>query len=312
MRPCPICTALLEVTLATMLGAGPALAGSDVTLTGDHRSGEYGSGSAQDSQSLSLSFVHGERIQFFARLPALRLRSPYGVAVTSVGPVPLSPEHRQARGEPGSPGNGNGSGNGGNPSGGPAKSDSIATDAGSPVESVGGSEWVSGVGDLRVGLAARLVGRPAGLYRLDADLTLKTPTADEDKGLGTGEWDVRVGLMGERRFWTCTAFAALGWNRFGDPLWVDLQDAADFFGGIESESLGPGLMVSGWVNANTEVVPGVGSRVVLGGSLRSSRRTAWKLSLSAGLTDAAEEVGLSFGYTFAGRTPRARAAEVAR
>lgn len=279
--------------------AGQVFAGTDLTVTGEHRTGDYGTGSPQVSNSVALVLVHGGRVQFHAYLPALHLESTGATVWTGAGPSPVPPDQRRNRN--GNGGNGQGSGGAGS-----AVADDPLTGAGS-VTTV-----VSGVGDLRVGLGGRLSGRPAGLYRLDADLTIKAPTADEEKGLGTGEWDARIGLMGERRFWTVTAFGAIGWTKFGDPVWADFNDALDFFGGVESEPLGPGLLVSGWLDANSEVLAGAGERVVIGGSLRTARRSSWKVSVFAGLTEASEEFGFALGYTWEGKSRRARAIEVAR
>jgi hypothetical protein len=287
-----------------LVASGQASAGTDLTVTGDHRSGDYGTGTSQVSSSVGLLLVHGGRLQFHAFLPALRTESTAAVLWTGNGPAPIPPDQG---------GNGSGQGTGGQGAGGQGNGGPGSLVAGETSPATDTSTVVaSGVGDLRVGLTARVLGKPAGLYRLDADVTVKAPTADVDKGLGTGEWDARLGVMGERRFWTFTAFGSVGWSRFGDPAWVDLADSVDFFGGVESEPMGPGLLLSGWIDANSEVVPGAGERMVVGGSLRRNRRNSWRVSVFAGLTEASEDFGVSLGFTWQGGTSRPRVVEVTR
>jgi hypothetical protein len=168
------------------------------------------------------------------------------------------------------------------------------------------------LGDLRLGLAARLFGKPAGLYMMDFEVDVKAPTADADEGLGTGEWDGRVGFAGERRFWTATAFAGLGWTRIGDPEWIDFRNPIDAYGGVESEPLGPGILISGWIEGTSEIVPGAGERTALAVGLRGNRKNSWRLSATVGLSDAAEDFGVRLSFTTGRSKPRSRALEVRR
>src|SRR5262245_25228730 len=67
-------------------------------------------------------------------------------------------------------------------------------------------EWQTGLGDVRIEIMGELAGGGARLFRLAAELDAKAPTADADRRLGTGRWDARIGLLGERRFWSATLF----------------------------------------------------------------------------------------------------------
>jgi hypothetical protein len=165
----------------------------------------------------------------------------------------------------------------------------------------GDERWVSGLGDLRLAASRRVVGGGAKVYRLDAGVEAKAPLADEEEGLGSGEWDARLGLSGEYRFWLARGFAGVGWNHLGDPAWVELQDVPDAYIGAESDPLGGRIILSGWLEGNPEVVEGAGSRAALGVGLRTLGRARWRLSAIVGLTDAARDfmlvVGASFGVT---------------
>jgi hypothetical protein len=150
-------------------------------------------------------------------------------------------------------------------------------------------------------LSRQLAGGGAKLFRLDAELGAKLPTAEEQERLGTGEWDYRLGVAGQYRFWSMTAFGGLGWNSLGDPEWIELADVFDVYLGLESEPIAERVVVSGWLEGNEEVVAGTGSGSALGLGIRGTGKTAWRVQVSAGLSGSAEEfsilVGTSFGVS---------------
>jgi hypothetical protein len=278
--------------LSTIILATPAFTAPDFTLKGEHLSGDYGTGESRNRESVSLRVAKGDRLRFWTELRTIRAESPLGIANTPLGPAPLDGEQvrdRIGQGEPG----GNGEGDAG-PGSGSVQGELAA-----------GGGWSSGIGDVEMGLTARILGKAAGLFRLDGEFEVKVPTAEEEEGLGTGEWDVRVGLSGERRFWSLTSFAGVGWNRLGDPDWIDLEDAVDLFAGIETEPFGREMRGSVWIEGNTETVPGAGSRMVIGAGLRNGGRLPWRLSAFAGITDASEDLGLTFAMSLGGKQQRA-------
>jgi len=75
------------------------------------------------------------------------------------------------------------------------------------------------------------------LFRLDTSLEVKIPTASVEEYLGTGEWDYRIGFAGEYRFWSATTYGGVGWNRLGDPAWIDFNDVIDVVAGVDSDPL---------------------------------------------------------------------------
>ncbi len=172
-------------------------------------------------------------------------------------------------------------------------------------------EWETGLGDVRVEIMSELAGGGARLYRLAAELDAKAPTADADRRLGTGRWDARIGLLGERRFWSATLFGGAGFNRLGDPRQLELRDVPDGYLGIESE---PWREMRGavWIEGYGAVVAGAEARSALGLGVRGSGRWPWRLSATVGLTGAEEEIGFLFGVSVAGEggwnrtTPRRR------
>ena len=161
----------------------------------------------------------------------------------------------------------------------------------------------SGVGDVFLAFSGRLLGGGAKVFRMDAGIEAKAPTADSEEGLGTGEWDAHVGLTSEYRFWSATAFGGIGWNILGDPEWVELEDVPDAYGGIESEPLAGRWIVSGWLAGNPEVVEGVGSRGILGFGIRTTGSWRFRLQASAGLTDGSEDFTVLLAVSHGVMTP---------
>lgn len=149
-----------------------------------------------------------------------------------------------------------------------------------------------------------IAGGGARLFRVDAELDAKAPTGDEDEGLGTGAWDVRAGILGERRFWSWTAFGGAGWTRVGDPDWIDLRDAADAYAGFETEPRAGGVLWSVWAHAAGEVVPGTGDALALSAGARGSSRVGWRVAVTGGLAGPAPDLSISIGLGW--RPERAR------
>jgi len=155
-------------------------------------------------------------------------------------------------------------------------------------------EWQTGMGDVRMEIQADLAGGGARLYHLIAELDAKAPTADEREGLGTGRWDVRIGLLGERRFWSATLFGGAGYSRLGDLRRLELRDVPDAFLGVESEPWRE-LRAAIWIEGQSAVLAGSEARSALGLGVRSAGRHPWRIVTTIGLTGADEEIGLLFG-----------------
>jgi hypothetical protein len=161
-------------------------------------------------------------------------------------------------------------------------------------------DWRTGLGDVRLEIQGDLAGGGARLYRFTGELNAKAPTADESRGLGTGGWDARVGLLGERRFWSATLFGGAGFNRLGDPRKIELRDVPDGFLGVESEPW-RGLRAALWVEGHGAVLEGSEARSAVGVGVRSSGGRPWRLITTVGLTGSEEEIGFLFGVSVTGR-----------
>jgi hypothetical protein len=81
----------------------------------------------------------------------------------------------------------------------------------------------SGPGDI-VASATYRFGAVAGGVHLDGTARVKLPTADEDRGLGTGETDVSAQVDLYRSFGGSTPFLTLGYTAFGDNAVYQIED----------------------------------------------------------------------------------------
>jgi len=166
-------------------------------------------------------------------------------------------------------------------------------------------DWQTGLGDVRVEIASELAGGGARLYRLATELDVKAPTADADRRLGTGRWDARIGLLGERRFWSATLFGGAGFNRLGDPRQLELRDVPDGYLGIESEPWRE-MRGAAWIEGHGAILAGAEARSALGLGVRGSGRRPWRLIATVGLSGAEEEIGFLFGVSVTGEADWSR------
>ena len=79
-----------------------------------------------------------------------------------------------------------------------------------------------GMGDLVLTAGYTVVQNSSLL--LDLIGKVKVPTANEDRGLGTGKTDYAVQLDAATVVKGVTVFGTLGWKRYGDPEGVDYRD----------------------------------------------------------------------------------------
>jgi len=96
----------------------------------------------------------------------------------------------------------------------------------------------SGLGDMLLKGRYYLVTEDISQFNLSPFIQIKFPTADDDKGLGTGEFDGTIGLESSKDFdnnWL--GYLDLGYTFIGDPPGRDLDNQFSF-------AIGPGYKVS--------------------------------------------------------------------
>lgn len=282
--------ALVVVAALAAVGGGaslpPALAwDAEIGSAFEHFEGDYGGVETVATDRFALRLATGDAWQFRVEIPYLWTE---GGDVIRVGGTTL-PDGGARRGrEPGSGGAG------------PA----LALPLAETGDAVVVPTTIEGLGDVEFGISHRLGGGGAAVSRLDASLDLKAPTADEDEGLGTGEWDARLGLEGEYRFWSGRGFAGAGFTRHGDPDGFDIDDVFDAFAGYETDPWARGRAVAfGWVEAQEEVVDGAGALALAGIGVRTLGRTRFVAQVAAGLDDGAADWSVHAGIAFGVATP---------
>lgn len=180
--------------LATLLLAGTAQAqdGFSAGVGVDYSSGDYGSDVDTKILSIPLSakYVTGDWT-FKASLPWMRVEGDANVVPGLGNVVNLNPVGR---------GRGNGGGGG---------------------ETAPTSGTTSGIGDLR--LSATYALPMQGDWGVDLTGNVKVATADEDKGLGTGENDYGVAVDVFRAFGDLTAFGGVGYTWLGESDYIDVD-----------------------------------------------------------------------------------------
>ena len=169
--------------------------GLSLGVGADYSSGEYGSDVTTEifSVPLTAKYVAGQWT-WKASLPWLRIDGDPGV-LPGLGNVNRNP-------------NGRGRGTGGTPAPDGTVEDSSA----------------SGIGDLR--LSATYAFDTGGPLGVDLTGNVKVATADEDKGLGTGEHDYGLALDLYRDFDGTLLFGGVSYTMLGDSELVPLDDVA--------------------------------------------------------------------------------------
>jgi hypothetical protein len=208
-------------------------------------------------------------------------------AVTAIGPGFAVYRKSEGRGQ-GSGDGGTGGGQGGR--GGTLVAQTV--DA-----SVGGDERNGGVGDLRAHLTRRM-GRNRPWGRLSLLAGLKLPTADEARGLGTGETDAWAGMAWKREGWRANLHAYMEWVHLGDPPDAVLRDGPAVGAFIEWP-FGRGGVETGIEGARSPI-PGEETRISLSLSFfgPAGDKLGWKVAALAGVSDTAPDIGLTASLRF--------------
>jgi hypothetical protein len=133
---------------------------------------------------------------------------------------------------------------------------STTPSAATQTKTVAGEEYIeqqikrhgsaSGVGDCFVNLSYQILAQDETKPELSLHGGIKLPTADEDKGLGTGEVDYLVGLGLSKEMVGWFFFGGLDYNILGDPDYYELDN-----------------YISGYLGAGTPILPMLGMNLQL-------------------------------------------------
>lgn len=158
----------------------------------------------------------------------------------------------------------------------------------------------SGIGDIIVKGGYYLFSE-ADKKPFDLSLTgkIKFPTADDSKGLGTGEFDEGVGLeFGKRLDKDWSLFADFSYVSVGSPPGLDLRDRVSFGIGL-SGNMSPKLTGSVFYEESTPLVKGAPDLrdVAVNLDYRVDQESSIFAGALVGLTSASPDYGLSAGVS---------------
>lgn len=279
-------TAIVLIGLAAGASA-PAADRPSTAVVWEASTFHYGYGSSADfPQEVDVSGVEVEialgrgRWSVRASAPVISVSAPGAVLLAGSGAGGL---RRGSSAQESSAGPGGTSGRG--PAAGSAMTDSF------------GDARETGFGDVRVKAAVRLLDAPRG-GRLSARAGVKLPTANEERGLGTGRLDAWAGLGWRREGWTTGVEAFVEWRSLGDPDGIPLEDGpagglflhwpigrGELSVGTEAYTAAYAGDAAPWSAVTTAVFP-------------AGRRAEAAFELHAGLSETAPDLGLTFGLRF--------------
>lgn len=136
----------------------------------------------------------------------------------------------------------------------------------------------------------------------DLNLTgkIKVPTADDSKGLGTGEFDTGAGLEFAKTLPDgFTGYLDIYYTAIGDPPGLDLEDRVSFDAGF-SRALAPRWTVSAFYEESTPLLK-ANSHLrdfLVSFEFKANSLTRVFFGATLGLNDASPDYGLSAGASF--------------
>src|SRR5688572_27357899 len=263
-RSALLCAALL------CIGAAQAEDGFSLGIGADYSSGDYGSDITTDITSVPVTARYDSgNWTWRASLPWLRVDGDVGV-LPGLGNVGNSNPQGRGRGNSGN--------NGGSTP---------------PAETESGT--ASGVGDLR--LAATYAFDTGGPLGVDLTGNVKLATADEDKGLSTGENDYGIAVDLYRDFDGTLLFGGVGYTMLGDSEYIQLDDVLNVnFGASWHVGAGSLGAMYDWRQAASDTAD---DRSELTGfySVKASDADKFQLYGTLGLSDGSPDWGVGASYT---------------
>lgn len=162
-------------------------------------------------------------------------------------------------------------------------------------ETAGQSDTETGVGDVIVRGGRELL-REGGELSLYGSLAAKLPTADEDKGLGTGETDIGAFASLSRELEGARLSLLGGYIKVGDPPGVDLDDVLLY--GVGLSGMRARTHLYGSLEGRTGTVPGADDPLeVNAGFFHPLNPRHWmKGTAFVGLNDGGPDWGVSLGF----------------
>src|SRR5881409_2008686 len=154
-----------------------------------------------------------------------------------------------------------------------------------------------GLGDVLLKGQYVLLEEQSVLPEIAPYLKIKFPTADSDRGLGTGEFDETIGVdLSKRLIERLYGYLSLSYTFVGDPPGTDFRNSFGWSVGA-AYSVTPPLAVFAFLEGSTAISPGQSDPVELrvGAEYKLTKALKVTGSVTRGLTDGAADWGVSAG-----------------
>lgn len=156
----------------------------------------------------------------------------------------------------------------------------------------------SGLGDVVVGATYR-AGPVAGDVEMDVTARAKLPTADDDRGLGTGEADYYAQIDLHRTVGAFTPFVSVGWRALGDNARYQLRDGV-YAGGGTHYRASERTVLTASLDWSERIVAGGDPATSVLAAVTHDLNADWRVMGYAlkGFTDASPDVGGGLQLTY--------------
>ena len=157
----------------------------------------------------------------------------------------------------------------------------------------------SGFGDVLLKASYVLLEERDFIPEIAPYVKIKFPTADSDRGLGTGEFDETLGVdLSKRLIDRLYGYVTLSYTFVGDPPGTDFRNSFGWSVGAAYSVTQP-LAVFAFLEGSTAISPGQSDPVEVRVGAEYKLTKALKLtgSVTRGLTDGAADWGLSAGLS---------------
>ncbi len=155
----------------------------------------------------------------------------------------------------------------------------------------------SGVGDLLLKVSYTVLEERDFVPEIAPYVKIKFPTADSDRGLGTGEFDETIGVdLSKRLIERLYGYLSLSYTFVGDPPGTDFRNSFGWSVGA-AYSVTPPLAVFAFLEGSTAISPGQSDPVELrvGAEYKLTKALKVTGAVTRGLTYGAADWGVSAG-----------------
>jgi hypothetical protein len=161
------------------------------------------------------------------------------------------------------------------------------------------SHTESGLGDILFKVQYRLLEEQAVLPEISPYLKIKFPTADDSRGLGTGEFDETLGVDFSKTFFErLVGYVSLAYTFIGSPAGEDLRDSFGWSLGAAYRVTQPWSVFT-FLEGATAISPGEADplEILFGAEYKLTKALKLTGSVGKGLSNGSPDYEISGGFT---------------